>query len=168
MSPSHLCLAFVTILQAVGAGHQAVAEDAPVVGTATVISADTLEINERRIQLAELTGPAIDQVCLRENTPYACGREAAQYLVNAADGQIVACHDLSPSASDPEKIFGRCYVILPNPPSAPDLDLRVMMLRSGWAWTEPHSALAPDEEYARRNRYGLWGSEFAVSKEKVR
>jgi len=118
------------------------------------ISADTLELRGERIRLAGIAGPELTQTCELQGAPTRCGEQAAQQLRDAVEGEFVLCDQLKVNAAGVK--VGRCWLIIPAIPSAPDLDLSRLMVRSGWAWTTPESEYASDEEYARRSRLGLW------------
>ena len=147
-----LTLALMTVLQ--GDTSRPQAPIAEISGRAEVISADTLTLRGERIQLAGIAGPRLGQACERQGAPERCSQHAAQQLRDAVGDELVFCDQLEVNAAG--MTVGRCWLIIPAIPSAPSLDLSRFMVRSGWAWTTPESEYAPDEEYARRSRLGLW------------
>ncbi|KAA0698537.1 thermonuclease family protein [Neorhizobium sp. P12A] len=58
-----------------------VATASPIIGRATVIDGDTLEIGQTRIRLSGVDAPEHDQICTYQNDKlYLCGQEAATAL----------------------------------------------------------------------------------------
>lgn len=129
---------------------------AEIAGRATVISADTIELKGERIRLAGIIGPNLSQSCEQQGAPPQCGENSTQYLRNAIEGELVVCDRLEVNAAGNK--VGRCWFILEAIPLAPDLNLNILMVRSGWAWAAPQSEYADDEEYARQNKIGLWSA----------
>ncbi|MNT43936.1 Succinoglycan biosynthesis protein ExoI [compost metagenome] len=145
-------IALMTVLQVEASRPQPpVAE---IAGRATAISADTIELRGERIRLTGITGPDLNQTCELQGATTRCGEQSAQQLRDAIGGEFVLCDHLEVNAAGVK--VGRCWLIIPAVPSAPDLNLSRFMVRSGWAWTTPQSEYASDEEYARRSRLGLW------------
>lgn len=151
-------IAFMTVLQVETSRPQP--PIAEISGRATVISADTIELKGERIRLAGITGPDISETCELQGAPARCGEQLAQQLRAAIGGEFVLCDRLEVNAAGVK--VGRCWLIIPAIPSAPDLNLNRFMVRSGWAWTTPQSEYTPDEEYARRSRLGLWSDPETV------
>lgn len=150
ISPAHIAL--MTALQVEASRPQPPVTE--IAGRATAISADTIELRGERIQLAGIAGPGLRQTCELKGAPRRCGEHSAQQLRDAIQGEFVVCDHLEVNAAGVK--VGRCWLIIPGVPSAPDLNLSRFMVQSGWAWTTPLSEYASDEEYARRSRLGLW------------
>lgn len=62
-----------------------------VVGQASVIDGDTLEIHGQRIRLYGIDSPENSQLCLRNEKPWRCGQEAALALSDHIGRAPIAC-----------------------------------------------------------------------------
>lgn len=59
---------------------EALRRDTGIIGVASVIDGDTLEIHDRRIRLDGIDAPASAQLCLREGRRERCGQRSAFFL----------------------------------------------------------------------------------------
>ena len=129
-------------------------EAGELVGTATVISADTIEIAGTPIRLWGIQGPALGQICLKDEVEWACGRRAADYLQEIINGQAVNCEEkaLGPDVS----IFALCVV------GREDLALRMTLAGYAVARRDQGTAYVELEGVANRQRRGLWSGDFML------
>ena len=125
------------------------------VGMATVIGADTIEIDSTRIRLWGIQGPALGQVCLKEDEEWPCGQRAADYLRKLIDGQPVSCEKkiLGPDAP----AVALCVV------GSDDLALRMALAGYAVARRDESNAYVGLEGVASRQRRGLWSGDFMLS-----
>lgn len=74
---------------------EALRRDAEIIGVASVIDGDTLEIHDRRIRLDGIDAPESALLCLREGRKERCGQRSAFFLADliAADVRCVS-HDV--------------------------------------------------------------------------
>ena len=150
--------AFVGLLAVAGASaapSQAAAEEA-IVGAASVIDGDTIEIHGTRIRLHGIDAPESRQECNRaDGAPWRCGQQAALALSDAyrtcgralrIRAAVIATAVSSPSASKGSE------------------DLNRWMVASGWAVAYRKYALdyVPDEERAHRAGVGIWAGAFEM------
>lgn len=106
------------------------AEDAPpvdddsrIVGRASVIDGDTLEIRGRRIRLWGIDAPEADQQCLRtDGRRWHCGSEAARRLAQWIGQRNLNC---DPRGRSYERVVARCTLN--------GQDAGEWMVRNGWA-----------------------------------
>lgn len=133
----------------------------PIVGRASVIDGDTLEIHGRRIRLWGIDAPEGRQTCTRASQTYRCGQEAANALDDMVRNRIVTCNP----ESRPDR-YGRtvakCFTIDDHDPVFV-YDLAGAMVSSGHALDFPRYSrrhYARHEAKARENREGLWAGEF--------
>ena len=66
-------------------------EPPPIIGRATIIGGDTIEIRGQRIRLWGIDAPESRQPCKRAGQAYRCGQDAANHLDALARDKIVSC-----------------------------------------------------------------------------
>ena len=136
------------------ASVQAPPGSAQIVGTASVIDGDTLEIHGIRIRLDGIDAPESRQTCRREGRAEPCGRTASHHLADQIARRPINC---SPQGTDR---YGRtlaiCYLN--------GEDLNAMMVRDGQAVAYRYFSMryAATEDAARRARIGIWGTMFEM------
>lgn len=134
-------------------------EDASIVGRASVIDGDTLDIQGQRIRLYGIDAFEMGQRCRTEsNSAVRCGREAADALNAIVAGQPVACWE-----SDHDRwgrIIARCATR-----TVPDLS--EALVAEGWAlaFTRYSTRYVSQEESARADRRGAWAGSFDAPSE---
>jgi len=125
----------------------------PIVGTASVIDGDTIEIHGTRIRLHGIDAPESRQECARpDGTSWRCGQQAALALSDRIGRSTVDC---KPHSRDR---YGRTIAICFKGTE----DLNRWMVASGWAVAYRKYALdyVVDEEQARLAKVGLWAGTF--------
>jgi endonuclease YncB( thermonuclease family) len=124
------------------------------IGQASVIDGDTLEIHGTRIRLWGIDAPESDQLCRGEDSlPYRCGANAANELAAFIDGRPVVC---MPMTSDR---YGRTVAAC----AVGGADLADWLVRQGLAldwprYSQGRYAKAQDEP--RRSERGIWAGSF--------
>jgi endonuclease YncB( thermonuclease family) len=122
------------------------------VGQASIIDGDTIEIHGQRIRLFGIDAPEHDQLCEAGGTQYRCGQQAALALSDQIGSQTVDC---SPRDVDE---YGRIIAVC----SAAGVDLNAWMVRQGWALAYRHysTAYVGDEDTAHLAGDGIWRGTF--------
>jgi endonuclease YncB( thermonuclease family) len=126
------------------------------VGQASIIDGDTLEIHGMRIRLWGIDAPESDQLCQdRGSERYRCGQKAANDLDAVIARRPVNCVEVDQDRYKPAVAV--CAVA--------GIDLADWMVRSGLAldwpkYSQGNYAAAQDE--ARRAQWGMWGGRFVV------
>jgi endonuclease YncB( thermonuclease family) len=126
-----------------------------IVGRASVIDGDTIEIRGQRIRLFGIDAPEGGQTCQdAAGRTYRCGQRAAQALDYRISGSAVYC---DPQDTDR---YGRVVAIC----RAWGEDLNAWMVGLGWALAYRAYSMryVPAEDLARARRAGMWAGEFML------
>lgn len=120
----------------------------PIVGQATVIDGDTIEIRGQRIRLEGIDAPESRQACVRNGEAWRCGQAAAHRLDALIDGRNVHCTRTGTDRY--ERVLAVCY--------QGDLDLNGALVAEGLAlaYRQYSGRYATEEDEARGERRGLW------------
>jgi endonuclease YncB( thermonuclease family) len=133
------------------AAHDATGAQA-IVGRASVIDGDTLEIHGTRIRLHGIDAPESGQSCTAQGRQWNCGQRAA-YALSVKIG-------FNPIACDPKDRdrYGRVVAVC----RSGNLDLNAWMVAEGWAlaYRQYSTDYVPNERNASAARRGIWQGEF--------
>lgn len=145
-----LVLILVASVGAIGAATRPAFAD--IVGRATVIDGDTIEIRNQRIRLFAVDAPESSQLCRAENKPYRCGQRAALVLAEKIGERTVRC--LERDIDRYQRVVAVCYL------GSEDLD--GWLVKEGWALAFRRYSLdyIAQEDEARAARRGIWRGEF--------
>ncbi len=123
-----------------------------VVGTATVIDGDTIEIRGQRIELYGIDAPEIGQTCKIVFFPWKCGAEAIKMLRALVADREVSCDIQGAGSHAP--LAGVC--------STQGGELNGTMVRIGMALAYRDQSLdyVADEAAAEREDVGVWQTRF--------
>lgn len=127
----------------------------PLVGTASVVDGDTIEIHGQRIRLHGIDAPESRQECTRsDGATWRCGQEAALALSDRIGRSVVRC-DVRGSDR-----YGRIISVCFKDTE----DLNRWMVASGWAVAYRKYSLdyVADEERAHAARVGIWSGTFTM------
>lgn len=138
----------------------------PIVGRATVIDGDTLEIRGQRIRIWGIDAPESRQTCERDGRTYRCGQESALALatfIDRAGGTVTCIPRGRPDRY--RRVVAMCDVRLPRPggQGTSNEDLGVHQVQSGHALDYPRYSsgeYAGHQAQARERRAGMWAGEF--------
>jgi endonuclease YncB( thermonuclease family) len=127
---------------------------AAVVGVASVIDGDTIEIHGQRIRLHGIDAPEASQPCDLDGKPWRCGQASANALAEYIATRTVTC---DPRARDR---YGRLVAAC----SLGGASISGWMVREGWAvaYRRYSQDFVADEAAARAARRGIWRSAFIV------
>lgn len=140
-------VALAVMLAAKTAGAQ------EIVGTASVIDGDTIEIHGTRIRLEGIDAPESRQACQdATGAPYRCGQKAALYLSDLIAGRPVTCDQ---SGQDR---YGRALAFC----SVAGRDIGASMVGAGWAlaYRQYSTRYVAEEGRARAAGAGIWQGQF--------
>jgi endonuclease YncB( thermonuclease family) len=128
----------------------------PIVGRATVIDGDTLEVRGVRIRLFGIDAPESDQTCLDEDgKTYRCGQKAAIALADFIGARTVTC---TPHNTDR---YGRTVETC----SVGGEEVGGWLVRLGLALDYPQYSkgrYAAAQKQAERAGDGMWGGQWVV------
>jgi endonuclease YncB( thermonuclease family) len=146
--------AFFSWILAFGLSLPTMAEE-PLVGTASVIDGDTIEIHGQRIRLYGIDAPESRQECVRpDRTSWRCGQQAALALSDRIGRSIVRCN---PRDRDRySRIVAICF--------KGGEELNRWMVANGWAVAYRKYSLdyVTDEDRARIAKVGVWSGTFEM------
>jgi endonuclease YncB( thermonuclease family) len=130
-----------------------VSAQGPIVGIASVIDGDTIEIHDQRIRLFGIDAPESSQFCVRPSGErWRCGQQASFALADQIGRTTIRCE-----RRDVDR-YGRVVAVCFK--GAEDLDR--WMVANGWAVAYRRYSLdyVADEDTARRKRIHIWSGAF--------
>ena len=125
----------------------------PVVGVASVIDGDTIEIHGERIRLDAIDAPETRQLCRQsDGTPWRCGQKSAFALSDIMGRATIRCEQKSRDRY--RRIIAVCF--------KGTINLNAWMVEQGWAVAFRKYGLdyVTQEDEARVNRRGMWAGGF--------
>jgi endonuclease YncB( thermonuclease family) len=126
---------------------------ADIVGVASVVDGDTIEIHGARIRLHGIDAPESAQRCRRaDDTQWPCGREASFALADLIGRRTVKCDQ-----RDTDR-YGRVVAVC----SVGDIDTGAWLVEHGYALAYRRYSLdyVDEENAARRKKAGMWEGKF--------
>jgi endonuclease YncB( thermonuclease family) len=135
------------------AAHGATGAEA-IVGHATVIDGDTLDIHGTQIRLYGVDAPEYDQMCILRGKNIPCGQNAAHALSDKIGSALVTCEPKDRDKNN--RVLAVCH-------SGGD-DLNAWMVAHGWAmaYRQYTADYAEEEDSASQANLGIWQGEFVT------
>jgi endonuclease YncB( thermonuclease family) len=136
------------------AATDAVRPDAEIIGVASVIDGDTLEIHDRRIRLDGIDAPESAQLCLRDGQKERCGQSSAFFLADLIGQGTVRCvpHDVDRYGRD----IATCWLAEVN------LNERMVAAGQAVAYRKYSMRYVEAEREAEAAALGLWSTRFQM------
>lgn len=128
---------------------------AALIGIASVIDGDTLEIHGQRIRLWGVDSPEKGQVCVREGEPWRCGSHSANTLDEFIGGRTVSCEAVDTDRY--QRVVARCEV--------GGVSLNAWLVVNGLAVEYAQyskGAYTPYQSQAQEAHRGVWASQFEM------
>jgi len=123
-------------------------QDGAVVGSARVMSGDTLRIAGETYRLSGIAAPPLDYFCRDGDLVIRCGEKARETMRNLIDGKAVRCVRLAEGQDG--GIPARCF--------RDGRDLAASVVLAGYALSLEE--YGNEQIEARAEKRGLWGMEF--------
>ena len=126
---------------------------AELIGRASVIDGDTIEIHGQRIRLWGIDAPESRQPCYINGKSWPCGRRAAFALSDELGQRTVACKERGHDRY--HRVVAICSVA--------GVDIAAWLVSNGWALDWPrysHRAYAADQDEAASGKRGMWQGSF--------
>lgn len=143
-----LLLLLPTLLTMIGLSTSAKADD-PIIGRASVIDGDTIEIRDLRFRLHGVDAPETSQPCFDENgAQWRCGQAAALALSDYISVSPVSCVPITTDRYG--RTVARC--------SVRGSDIEEWLVRNGWAFAyrKYSTDYIAAEADARSRRVNIW------------
>ena len=117
-----------------------------------VIDGDTIKINNIKYRFSGIDTPEINQTCTKDEEIVFCGLIAKKRLIEKIGNQIPNC--ITEGTDRYNRIIAECFV---NNES-----LSKYLVRNGYAFAyrKYSKKFIVDEDYAKKNKLGLWQMEF--------
>ena len=117
-----------------------------------VIDGDTIHLNGEKIRFTGIDTPELKQTCNKDNEIILCGIEAKKLLINKIGNNKVHC--ISNGTDQYKRTLAECFVN--------DISLSSYLVRKGYAFAyrKYSKKFVNDEEYARKNNFGMWSMNF--------
>lgn len=126
-----------------------------IVGPATVVDGNTLNVGGTVVRLYGIQTPHPEQLCLtHKNKQQQCGRIAVLTLIDLVRGPDARCEDRGLDAQG--RLQGVCFIGWMN--------VNEEMVAGGQALADPDTGgeFQRAETFAKARREGLWRTEFTV------
>lgn len=123
-------------------------------GRASVIDGDTIDIHGQRVRLHGIDAPESGQTCEAKGEIYRCGQRAALALHELADGKPIECRPL-----DLDR-YGRLVAVC----WSGGMDLNARIVEMGWALAYRRYSLdyVDEEQSAASSGVGMWAGSFVA------
>lgn len=127
---------------------------ADLVGRASVIDGDTIEIHGQRIRLHGIDSPEKGQRCYRGGQEWRCGREGSMALDAFIQGKTVHCE--TRDIDRYKRVVAVCKV--------GRTDINKWMVSQGWAvaYARYSRDYVQAEAQAKRAKVGIWSGDFVM------
>ena len=122
-------------------------------GVPIITDGDTIKIINKRIRLHGIDTPEKKQICIKNTKEYSCGKEATDALAKKINGNQVVCK-VQDRLDRYKRYIGVCFV--------GEVNLNKWMVRNGYAiaYRRYSKDYIEDEDYAKKNKLGLWAGNF--------
>ena len=122
-------------------------------GIPSITDGDTIKILNKRIRFHGIDAPEKNQICIKNSKKYRCGQEATNALIKKINRKTVVCK-VQEKLDRYKRYVGVCFL--------GDINLNKWMVRNGYAvaYRRYSKDYIQDENYAKKNKIGLWSGNF--------
>ena len=126
-----------------------------------VIDGDTIRLNGIKIRFSGIDAPESnykgkEQTCSINETVVRCGKLSKEFLIKTIGNNKVTC-ELEKKPDKYKRKLGECFIN--------NQSLSRILVKNGYAFDWPYYSkkkYAVDQEYAKKNKLGLWGMKFEL------
>ena len=117
-----------------------------------VIDGDTIYLKNEKIRFSGIDTPEIKQTCNKNNEIIKCGIQAKELLINKIGNNKVKC--VKNGIDKYNRILAECFVN--------NQSLSKYLVREGYAFAyrKYSTKYVQDEDYAKKNKKGMWAMTF--------
>ena len=117
-----------------------------------VVDGDTIVLNGEKIRFSGIDSPELKQTCTKDDQKVFCGRLAKKLLIKKINNNTPYC--INEGKDVYKRILAECFV--------DGESLSSFLVRSGYAFAyrKYSKKFIEDEEFARKNKLGLWSMRF--------
>lgn len=129
--------------------------DSQIIGRASVIDGDTIEIHNQRIRFEGIDAPESRQTCNDPSgAPWRCGRASAFALADKIGTATVTCQ--AHGRDRYKRALAICFLS--------DEDLNAWMVQNGWAvaYRKYSTDYVEQEDQARQSEMNIWAGSFEM------
>ena len=118
----------------------------------TVTDGDTIRMGDERIRFSGIDAPEIKQTCIHKELEFNCGEFSKNLLIEKIADQEVNC--IRETKDQYGRTLAECFIGKES--------LSSYLVREGYAFAyrKYSNKFVADEEYAKRNRNGMWSMQF--------
>ena len=135
-----------------------------IIGIPKIVDGDTIYINNFKIRLEGIDAPEMKQKCKKEKLKissiigytfyedYYCGKQSKENLESKVKGSNIKC--ISFTKDRYKRYLAKCF--------KGKINLNRWMVRNGYAvaYRRYSKEFIPDEDFAKKNKLGLWQGKF--------
>ena len=119
---------------------------------AKVVDGDTIHLDGQKIRFSGIDTPEINQVCKKNDEIIKCGILAKELLISMIGNNKVKC--VNEGVDQYKRILAECFVN--------NQSLSKYLVREGFAFAyrKYSTKFIEDEDYAKKNKKGMWSMIF--------
>ena len=117
-----------------------------------VVDGDTIHLDGQKIRFSGIDTPEINQICNKNDEVIKCGILAKELLISMIGNNKVKC--VNEGLDRYKRILAECFV------NNQSLSKSLVREGFGFAYRKYSTKFIDDEEYAKKNKKGMWSMTF--------